>query len=276
MDREEERKRKVEELIRIIQDETETEYSKIKAYEDLEKYSPALVEAYNREQLATLSLADANKKLNEERDKNNYENIISNINNITDKLRELNKQMSLGTNQGFLSQNKFTNEKDLLEEELKKWQSALNEYNRLKKEAEENEKTVEVRLMEAKADLKQIEEEFAKAKQKFEEEQKRLGLTEIVIPLRVEEQTVPSFGEFDLGIWNDFSYWQKRYKSQKDKVSDLEKQTDNGKTYKEAYDEAKKEWEAKTKAVEDAKKGSEAKYKKAVEEQEDAEKNSKI
>lgn len=277
MDREEERKRKVEELIRIIQDETETEYSKIKAYEDLEKYSPALVEAYNREQLATLSLADANKKLNEERDKNNYNDIIGNIEKAKKAIQEYTKarqEASLNprsNNQVVL----YTSKIESAEGDLKKWESALNEYNRLKKEAEENAKPVEVRLMEAKTDLKQIEDEFAKAKQKFEEEQKRLGLTEIIIPLRVEEQAVPAWGGFDLGIWNDFSYWQKRYKSQKDKVSDLEKQTDNGKTYKEAYDEAKKEWEAKTKAVEDAKKGSEAKYKKAVEEQEDAEKKFK-
>ena len=39
---EEERKKKIEELIRVIQDETETEFSKIKAYEELQRYSPAL------------------------------------------------------------------------------------------------------------------------------------------------------------------------------------------------------------------------------------------
>ena len=59
---EEERKKKIEELIRVIQDETETEFSKIKAYEELQRYSPALSSAYTREQLAVLNLAEANKE----------------------------------------------------------------------------------------------------------------------------------------------------------------------------------------------------------------------
>lgn len=75
---EEERKKKIEELIRVIQDETETEFSKIKAYEELQRYSPALSSAYTREQLAVLNLAEANKELNKERDKNSYENILKN------------------------------------------------------------------------------------------------------------------------------------------------------------------------------------------------------
>ena len=73
---EEERKKKIEELIRVIQDETETEFSKIKAYEELQRYSPALSSAYTREQLAVLNLAEANKELNKERDKNSYDCLL--------------------------------------------------------------------------------------------------------------------------------------------------------------------------------------------------------
>ena len=47
------------------------------------------------------------------------------------------------------------------------------------------------------------------------------------------------------------------------------------KSYKYAYNEAKKEYEAKLKAVEDAKKSTEKEYKKAVEELETAEKKYK-
>ena len=71
-----ERKQKIEQLIRVIQDETETEYTQIKAYEELQRLSPALTEAYTREQLATASLTDTTKRLNEELDKINYDNII--------------------------------------------------------------------------------------------------------------------------------------------------------------------------------------------------------
>ena len=74
-----ERKQKIEQLIRVIQDETETEYTQIKAYEELQRLSPALTEAYTREQLATASLTDTTKRLNEELDKINYDNIIKQI-----------------------------------------------------------------------------------------------------------------------------------------------------------------------------------------------------
>lgn len=84
---EEERKKKIEELIRVIQDETETEFSKIKAYEELQRYSPALSSAYTREQLAVLNLAEANKELNKERDKNSYENILKNIQQWEEKIK---------------------------------------------------------------------------------------------------------------------------------------------------------------------------------------------
>lgn len=87
---EEERKKKIEELIRVIQDETETEFSKIKAYEELQRYSPALSSAYTREQLAVLNLAEANKELNKERDKNSYENILKNIQQWEEKIKSLN------------------------------------------------------------------------------------------------------------------------------------------------------------------------------------------
>ena len=64
----ENRKQKVESLIRVIQDETETEGTKIKAYEELQKYSPALTDAYSREEIAHLDLAKAQRVTNEEYD----------------------------------------------------------------------------------------------------------------------------------------------------------------------------------------------------------------
>lgn len=70
------RKNQVESLIRIIQDETETELAKISVYEQLQKLSPAITGAYKLEELAVLDLAEANKLLNKERDTNTYDSYI--------------------------------------------------------------------------------------------------------------------------------------------------------------------------------------------------------
>lgn len=47
---------------------------------------------------------------------------------------------------------------ELAENDLKKWKDALFEYNRLKKEVEENNKPIEVRLNAAKENEKNIKE----------------------------------------------------------------------------------------------------------------------
>ena len=110
----------------------------------------------------------------------------------------------------------------------------------------------------------------------MQEEQKKSGLTEIVIPLRVEEG-VPSFGfdGMDLGALSDFQYWQKRYKEQQGKVSQLQASQTNAKTYQQAYKEAKENWQAKIKALRDAKNGTEEEYRNALEELGKAEQNYK-
>lgn len=264
IDREEERKRKVEELVRVIQDSTETEYTRIKAYEELQKYSPALVSAYNREEIATLNLADAQKKLNEERDKNNYQNIIANIEKAKNAIKEYTEARqtaSLNPN----SNNQvaiYTSKIEDAKKDLDKWQSALNELNRLKKQAEEEAKPVEVKLMEAESNREQIVQEYNVARQALQEAQEKLKNT--------------PFAQIPLEIQLRFNNAQKALNESDNLIAGLKsEQSKSDKSYKDAYNEAKKEYEAKLKAVKDAKKGTEKEYKKAVEELETAEKNYK-
>lgn len=255
---EEERKKKIEELIRVIQDETETEFSKIKAYEELQRYSPALSSAYTREQLAVLNLAEANKELNKERDKNSYENILKNIQQWEEKIKSLNASLKNAGQGAPLIASQIESAKA----NLNKWESALNEYNRLKKETEENSKPVEVKLMEAKSNRKQIIREYNIARQILQEEQEKIkNLPFATIPIDVQIR---------------FNNAQAALKGIDGTISGLKSQRKaSEKTYQQAYKEAKADYEAKLKAVEDAKKGTESAYKKAVEELEAAEKSYK-
>ena len=264
IDREEERKRKVEELIRVIQDSTETEYTRIKAYEELQRYSPALVSAYSREEIATLNLTEAQRKLNEERDKNNYQNVIDNIEkakNAIKKYTDARQVASLNPN----SNNQvwiYTSKIEDAKKDLDKWQSALNELNRLKKQAEEDAKPVEVKLMEAESNREQIVQEYNAARQALQEAQEKLKNT--------------PFAQIPLEIQLRFNNAQKAMNESDNLIAGLEsEQSKSDKSYKDAYNEAKKEYEAKLKAVEDAKKSTEKEYKKAVEELETAEKKYK-
>lgn len=255
---EEERKKKIEELIRVIQDETETEFSKIKAYEELQRYSPALSSAYTREQLAVLNLAEANKELNKERDKNSYENILKNIQQWEEKIKSLNASLK-NAGQGAPL---ITSQIESAKANLNKWKSALSEYNRLKKETEENSKPVEVKLMEARSNREQIIREYNIARQILQEEQEKI-------------KNFP-FATIPIDVQIRFNNAQAALKGIDGTISGLESQREaSEKTYQQAYKEAKAVYEAKLKAVEDAKKGTESAYKKAVEELEAAEKSYK-
>lgn len=257
-DQEEERKKKIEELIRVIQDETETEFSKIKAYEELQRYSPALSSAYTREQLAVLNLAEANKELNKERDKNSYENILKNIQQWEEKIKSLNASLKNAGQGAPLIASQIESAKA----NLNKWKSALSEYNRLKKETEENSKPVEVKLMEARSNREQIIREYNIARQILQEEQEKI-------------KNFP-FATIPIDVQIRFNNAQAALKGIDGTISGLESQREaSEKTYQQAYKEAKAVYEAKLKAVEDAKKGTESAYKKAVEELEAAEKSYK-
>ena len=255
---EEERKKKIEELIRVIQDETETEFSKIKAYEELQRYSPALSSAYTREQLAVLNLAEANKELNKDRDKNSYENILKNIQQWEEKIKSLNASLKNAGQGAPLIASQIESAKA----NLNKWKSALSEYNRLKKETEENSKPVEVKLMEARSNREQIIREYNIARQILQEEQEKI-------------KNFP-FATIPIDVQIRFNNAQAALKGIDGTISGLESQREaSEKTYQQAYKEAKAVYEAKLKAVEDAKKGTESAYKKAVEELEAAEKSYK-
>lgn len=255
---EEERKKKIEELIRVIQDETETEFSKIKAYEELQRYSPALSSAYTREQLAVLNLAEANKELNKERDKNSYENILKNIQQWEEKIKSLNASLKNAGQGAPLIASQIESAKA----NLNKWKSALSEYNRLKKETEENSKPVEVKLMEARSNREQIIREYNIARQILQEEQEKI-------------KNFP-FATIPIDVQIRFNNAQAALKGIDGTISGLESQREaSEKTYQQAYKEAKAVYEAKLKAVEDAKKGTESAYKKAVEELGAAEKSYK-
>lgn len=259
-----ERKNKIEELIRIVQDETETEYAKTKAYDELTRLSPALTDAYSREELATLELAKSQKILNDERDKMSYDNIIQNINKTKDSIEQYKEaidSLAKTPNSGMAISLYYGKIEDA-ESYLRELQKQLDEYNRLKKKAEEDAKPIKVKLMEAESNHEQIKQEFLSAKMALEEAQKELKNTPFaVIPIDIQ-----------LRFYNA----QAAFVKSNETIANLKSSQDGTeKTYRQAYKEAEDAWKAKTKAVKDAKNKSKSEYLKAVKELEEAEKTYK-
>lgn len=229
----EEKRARIEQLISIIQDETQTHFTQVQAYDELGRLVPALTEAYTLQELKTLDLASAQKILNTERDEAKYRNLIDNVNKYSQELTRLNElykstpkdDSNLGYALGLLRQMEET------EKLLKHAKSNLAEYERLKKIAEEQAKPVEVRLLEAKTDLNQIQKEFDAAKKKLEEEQAKIAAGKsIFIPIEVS-------------IMYDFQ--RGRLLSAQENVSNLQNEAQTKvKNYGVEYLAARKEWEA--------------------------------
>lgn len=246
---------KVNELISIIQDKTETDYAQLKAYEELKKVCPAITDAYTQEKLAALELTEVRKALNEEMERKTYENAQQNLQRYTWLLSEASQaegnwtkmskeaqdaiRKELGTG---LLKNKIEQLKDFVND----YQEQVNEIDRIKKEAEEKAKPIETKIVEAKADLAQIEEEYNKARKKLEEEQAK---------------TKKQFGKQVMTFFYEikFRMAQGNLKKAQDKVANLEAEKAAQTTYKQDYDAAAKAWKEAKKKL-DAIKKDKAKY----------------
>ena len=232
----EKRKQKIESLVHVIQDETETEYAKTKAYEELQKYSPALTEAYSREEIANLDLAESQKVCNEERDKIDYDHVVSKINTITGAIKQLKAENGkvVGTASGGMVMtidNTVAIKQN--ENDLKIYKKQLDEHDRLKKEAEENKKPIEERIVVAKDNLEKIREEYNKVNTLMIEERAKLGENPFyIIPLRLQLE----FEGLDRGV-----------KEAQSKVFELENQKAGKTTYQKDLKVAKGAWISKKK-----------------------------
>lgn len=186
----EKRKQKIENLVRVIKDETETKQAKIIAYEELQRYSPALTKAYSMEEIANLDLAEAQRISNKERDEMDYDHVVSRINEITGALKQLKaedgKLVVVRTSVITIDNSAAIRRH---EQDLKNYKKRLDEYNRLKKEAEENSKPIEDRILVAKNNLEEIREEYNKVNTLMIEERAKLDKNPFyIIPLRLQLQ----------------------------------------------------------------------------------------
>lgn len=246
---------KVNELISIIQDKTETDYAQLKAYEELKKVCPAITDAYTQEKLAALELTEVRKALNEEMERKTYENAQQNLQRYTWLLSEASQAEGNWTKMSKEAQDAIRNELgtgllknkvEQLKDVVKGYQEQVDEIERVKKEAEEKAKPIETKIVEAKADLKQIQKEFDKAKAKLEEEQAK-------VKNEFGKQVMTFFYEIK------FRLAQGNLKKAQDKVASLEAEKAAQTTYKQDYDAAAKAWKDAKKKL-DAIKKDKAKY----------------
>lgn len=225
--RENERKRQVESLIRVIQDETETELAKITAYERLQKLSPAITSAYSLEKLAILDLADAQKILNKERDTATYDTYLRNIEESSSRLKQLKRDngKSLGISPSTGIPLTINNNKAIEEESkyLQQQKKALDEFsNKIMRTSEPSEKSTTYQ-----EDLAKAKEDWLSAKKGYEallKDQKATSaeVKEAKNSLASKEKTYKDLGG-DVGEEKNATKQESAINIQNEKIAELER-----------------------------------------------------
>lgn len=268
----EEERTEIEKCINIIRDKTETDYAQIAAYERLKKLCPSLTEEYTQQELATANLADTTKQLNEIQDEQTYQHKINELNKYKSILNEIIKAdgnwSKLSETSADIIREKYgtgllSNKEKEVSAYVDILQNAVDEMNRLRKEAEYNALPLEKKLELAIDERDSIQEEFARVKEELEKKQKEaqdnFGLWDMDILLNIRFQTLQS------GL-----------KQANSKVDDLQSQKQAVPMYGDDYAAAKKQWETTKseldKIAKDRSKYTTAQYKKAKEDYETAEK----
>lgn len=221
----EEKRNRIEQLIRTIQDETETEQAKIRAYEELQRLSPALTERYSREQLATLELAKSTKILNEERDKETYDNQKTKLDRLVEVYRQLadahgDWSKANITDEERRQYNGQTTDQALadVQKDIDIVRSAVGEIERVRQQAEENAKPIKVRIEAAENIVQQAENAFKEAETAYKQKRDEW------IQEHGTDRTLPFYFKYDM--LQSEQNWQDAQK----KLSDLKKQEKTGAT----------------------------------------------
>ena len=169
-----ERKNKINQLVRTIQDQNATEFQQLEAYNELKSLAPDITDKYAQQELAVLSLDEANKSLNKSLENSKFEQAKKDVEMYEESIERLKKQMdddakTTGGRNALFNLGQMDN----LEEKLAQAREVYNDLISIKKEAEEKAAEeaipIEVRLEEARSNAAVMERIF-----KFYDEAKTL------------------------------------------------------------------------------------------------------
>lgn len=144
-----ERQQNIESLIRTIQSETATEYEKAEAYQKLSNLAPQLTEQYSQAQLASADFAKTQKEVAESMDELKYDKAVEEVEKYRKKVEELQMQLRADAANGGQGSIAISSQISQAQEDLDQAEEKLSNIIKLRDQAAENAKPIEVRLQEA-------------------------------------------------------------------------------------------------------------------------------
>ncbi len=153
-----ERQQNIENLIRVIQSETTTEYGKAEAYQQLANIAPQLTEKYDQATLATLDFSKAQRDVAESIDEEKYQKAIDDVEKYKQKVKELftgtPSSYAGSSSLAYLGGSYTSSALDKAKADLEEAEVKLSKIVELRNEAADNAKPIEIRLTEAEENAK--------------------------------------------------------------------------------------------------------------------------
>ena len=155
-----ERRDKVQNLLRTIQDKNQTELAQLAAYNELKGLVPDITDKYSQQALAAMDAAESQKELNGELEKQQYDEAKQKVEEYRKEVQRLKSIIGDGTpSLTAMYQSQYTGrnyqvtaQRQLpdVEAQLKVWEGVVQRYEKLQAELAEQSKPIEIRIQEAK------------------------------------------------------------------------------------------------------------------------------
>lgn len=193
-----EQKSKAEQLHSVMQDDVSTAYSKQKAYQDLIKLYPELLEKYSEEEIKLMSLIDLTKELNRLNGVREEGNLQKQYDTTLDKVRELRAELSIPT-LGIAAKISLSSQLKKLEAELSGYKNKIDELKETQKAAEWANTPVEVKIATLQGNIDELKAQNDEIDRLIEEaKNKRKNEPQTFIPYDESEDYYQSLKQANL------------------------------------------------------------------------------
>lgn len=168
-----EQKQKMNELFGVLNDENSSDMQKVLAMEELRNLFPAITKGLSDEEIMTLSLAEATKKLNEEHDRLVKSNTVAKIKETSDALAKARKEYEefVPTKEegGYAQQKVLKDRMDYLQAELNNYLSQYKKIEDAAKKAEFNALPADQKIVSLKKNNDELDVQIAELDKKLAE-----------------------------------------------------------------------------------------------------------
>lgn len=157
-----EQKSKAEQLHSVMQDDVSTAYSKQKAYQELIKIYPELLEKYSEEEIRLMSLIDLTKELNRVNDARKEDNLQKQYDEALEKVKKLDQAITeAGKSGAGQAIQVLVDAYNTAEAELDEYRKQLDEFKKTQKAAEWNNAPAEVKIATLQGNIDELKAQNA-------------------------------------------------------------------------------------------------------------------